>query len=82
MNMNDFPLFARCALEYLSCQSSADRSAQKLDNYIDHYAGAMSMECEKELREQCHAYARGRGWLPEAASLTRRAPTKGASMGM
>ncbi len=51
------PLPARCALEYLGCQSQGQRSLTALDKYIDHYFRVSALECDEPTRASCHRIA-------------------------
>lgn len=57
------PLPARCALEYLSCQSESNRDADRLNRFIDHYFSATALTCTDIVRESCHQIAKDRGYI-------------------
>lgn len=51
------PLYAKCALEYLDCQSTDGRSIAKLNGFIDHYAQSMGQLVDEQIRFSAHAAA-------------------------
>jgi hypothetical protein len=49
------PLPAKCAIEYLDCQS--ERSIAQLDLYLDHYFKFYGLKVEDHVRTACHQIA-------------------------
>lgn len=48
------PLPAKCAIEYLDCQSTEDRTIANLDKYLDHYFKTYGQVCDEFTRYSCH----------------------------
>jgi len=48
---------AKCALEYLDAQCTADRTIENLDKYIDHYFKVTGQVCDDHTRYSCHYIA-------------------------
>lgn len=55
-NLNQFPLYARIALERLICDESL-RSNIKLDEMLDAYAKQYGEECDSITRDAAHKFA-------------------------
>jgi hypothetical protein len=69
------PLPAKCAIEYLDCQS--ERSIAKLDAYLAHYYQVYGQELTTDIRASCHHIAMRRFAISgEAATGAITGPTE------
>lgn len=51
------PQPAKCAIEYLDCQCTEDRTITKLNAYLDHYYTVYGQTCDDYTRYSCHYIA-------------------------